>query len=174
MSAILIHMLDFVFVGGGRLMFNHWQVFTSFALLSVLACAQQKASQDKSADPVLAVVQTDASGPGDESLNCEGLEKELLASMNDPAVQSHLSRVVAKKQPVATAFSYRSANATATRAKTIQLATKNLQREVKQMNELLTISPQLVRGQRVLQLARARNCQWLQEPESSTGHEAGH
>lgn len=145
-------------------MFKHWQALTSFALFPLLVCAEQKTSQEKNLEPVLTVVQTDASRPGDESLNCEGLEKELLTSMNDPAVQSHLSRGAAKQQPTAIMLT-----------RTTQLATRNLRQEVKQMNELLTIAPQLMRGQRVMQLARARNCEWLQAtPEFSTGHEAGH
>jgi hypothetical protein len=82
-----------------------------------------------------------------------------------------------KKQPIPAArFSVSptyDAKLVPTRIKTTQL-TQSLQQEVKQMNELLVIAPQLVRGQRVLQLAQARNCQWLQESESSTGHEAGH
>jgi hypothetical protein len=153
-------------------MLKHLQALTSFAFLPVLVFAEQGTARDKNPEPVLAVVQTDASRPGDELLDCEGLEKELLANMNDPAVQSRLTKDGAKKQ---SGFSSRMKNTNAPRTKTTQLATRNLQQEIRQMNALLSITPQLVRGQRVLNLAQLRQCKWLEaEPEPSTGHEAGH
>ena len=161
-------------------MSRYLQVLAPLAFFPVLVFAEQNTAGNRNNEPVLAVVQTDASRPGDESLNCDGLEKELIASMNDPAVQSHFAKSGTKKQPKSlpqlSTFASRKANLIATRARTTLLATQNLQKEVTQMNELLTIAPQLVRGQRVMQLAQVRNCQWLQAsaPERSTGHEAGH
>lgn len=158
-------------------MSKHVQALTLLALFPILAGAQQNAPLHRNSQRVLAVVQTDARRPGDELLNCDRLEKELVASMNDPAVQSRFMRSGMKKQASpARGFSMSSspdATVVSTRVRAMQL-TRSLQQEVKQMNELLAIAPQLVRGQRLLQLAQARNCHWLQESESSTGHEAGH
>ena len=155
-------------------MFKHLQALTPFAFLPVLVFAEQGTVRDKTPAPVLAVVQTDASRPGDDLLDCDGLENELLSITNDPAVRSHFSGYGTNRQSVSRTRAPRSVSVVATRARITQLAKQNLQQEVKQLNELLTIAPQLTRGQRVLQLARTRNCQWLQEPERSTGHEAGH
>ena len=157
-------------------MLKHLQALTPLAFLPVLVFAEQGTARDKNPETVLAVVQTDASRSGDELLDCDGLEKELISSMNDPAVQSHLIKDGNKRQPKLSMISSGSRNANAPATKTTQLATRNLQQEVRQMNELLVIAPQLIRGQRVLQLAQARQCKWLQTPEaeSSTGHEAGH
>jgi hypothetical protein len=170
----LIHMLDLR--STEAVMLKHLQALTPFAFLPVLVFAEQGTARDKSPEPVLAVVQTDASRPGDELLDCEGLARELISSMSDPAVQSHLAKNGTKKQLQLSVISSSSRNTNVPQAKTTQLATRNLQREVRQMNELLTIAPQLMRGQRVLNLAQARQCKWLQaaEAEPSTGHEAGH
>lgn len=173
-SAILIHMLDLSLTEAP--MFKHLQALTPLAFLPVLVFAEQGTAREKNLEPVLAVVQTDASRPGDELLDCDGLEKELLSSMNDPAVRSHMAKAGAKKRPQLSVTSAGTRNVNVPPAKTTQLATRNLQGEIKQMNELLAIAPQLTRGQRMLQLAQSRQCKWLQaaEAEPSTGHEAGH
>jgi len=157
-------------------MLKHLQALAPFAFLPVLVFAEQGTARDKNPETVLAVVQTDASRSGDESLDCDGLEKELISSMNDPAVQSRLIKDGTKKQPNLSVVSSGSRNANAPATKTTQLAMRNLQQEVRQMNELLVIAPQLIRGQRVLQLAQVSQCKWLQTAaaEPSTGHEAGH
>lgn len=79
------------------------QILILLVFPPTFVCAQQKSASDKKPAPVLAVIQADASRPGDESLDCDGLEKELVASMNDPAVQSHLANRAQKKQQVALA-----------------------------------------------------------------------
>jgi hypothetical protein len=157
-------------------MLKHLQILIPLVFLPILVFAEQGTTRDKTPVPVLAVVQTEAVRPGDELLDCDGLEKELIASMSDPAVQSHLTKIGVKKQAQPSLISSSPRNLNAPKTKTTQLATRNLQLEIRQMNELLAIAPQLIRGQRVLQLAQSRQCRWLQTKgtEPSTGHEAGH
>jgi hypothetical protein len=42
-------------------------------------------------------------------------------------------------------------------------AARNIQQTMQQARELMAIMPQMLRGQRVIELAQMRNCAWLRE-----------
>jgi len=43
-------------------------------------------------------------------------------------------------------------------------AARNIQQLEERMNEMMTILPQVMRGQRLLELAQGRKCDWLAGP----------
>jgi hypothetical protein len=77
-------------------------VFTAFVISSVAFAqrstipAMPKQSQDMAA--AMAAAQAKAVRPGDEALGCAAIEKELMTSMNDPAVQSYAAKAAAAAQ----------------------------------------------------------------------------
>lgn len=132
----------------------------------------------------LEAAQANASRAGDAALTCDRLESELITTANDPALQSFVSRsgVIAKEKMDATkAASGRAATQTAltvissvvpggampgflgmaaqTQAQQPDAA-RNIQQNMQQMQDMIAILPQLTRGQRVIELAQARNCDW--------------
>lgn len=128
-----------------------------------------------------------ADRPGDGSLNCEALEDELVTVAKAPALQSYIAKMGAVAQEKIDAMNAASKGMAAQSAITIfssivpggawigqaaaaaQLpaqqaqAARNIQQTMQQAQELMPIMPQLMRGQRVIELAQARNCTWLRE-----------
>lgn len=128
-----------------------------------------------------------ADRPGDGSLSCEALEGELVAVAKAPALQSYITKMGAVAQEKIDAMNAASRAMAAQTAMTIfssivpggawvgqaaaaaqlpaqqALAARNLQQTIQQAQELIPIMPQLMRGQRVLELAQARNCAWVRQ-----------
>ena len=135
--------------------------------------------------------QARAMRPGDEALPCAALEKELVASMNDPAIQAYAGKSVAAAQKNATAAEKSKAPMTPQAAAALAAAlgaggglppglaggglppglaargdlaaqaqaAQKLQAE--QMKQMIPIMPQMMRSQRVMQLAAVKQCAWM-------------
>jgi hypothetical protein len=136
-------------------------------------------------EATLAAAQAAANRPGDASLNCDALQSELVETANQPAVQSYVARSGAAVQERAAASSAAAASVATQMALTLfssivpggawvgfganvaqaeaQRAQSaiNIQQHMQQAQEMMAIMPQLMRGQRVIELAQARNCGWL-------------
>jgi hypothetical protein len=167
-----------------------FRLFVSIAFLGWIprvALAQTSDSTYGQLQSAFAAAQAAAVRPGDEALSCEGLATELVASVKDPAVQSYVAKsgAAAKErleamnaaagtvaaQGAITLFSSivpgagwaghaaAVAQAEAQRAQ----AARNIQERMQQAQEMMGIMPQLMRGQRVIELAQARNCEWVRE-----------
>ena len=152
-------------------------------LLAAPALAQDMAQYQKLAD-AMEKAQREAVRPGDESLDCPALEQQLVAAVHAPAVQDYIakggrqaeqdmarSRVDPAKmtaQAAVTAFASLApgggwmglAAATGQVAGAQAEAAQNIQQRMQQANEMVQILPQLMRGQRVIELAQARQCDW--------------
>jgi hypothetical protein len=127
--------------------------------------------------------------PGDEALPCEALDKELVSTMNSPAIQAYAARtnpafaseLAAKKgvMSATTASTLAAALASPGPAMTgmpamppvapgqamtpqqMQAAmAAQQQAAVAYMNQLAPIMPALMRSQRVTMLAMTKNCTW--------------
>ena len=166
-----------------------WIAFVSG--LGASSAAQTPGITPEELEAALAAAQAQAARPGDESLDCEALQGELVAAAKDPAVQAHVSKSGAVAQEKIAAMNRASALVAAQAALTIfsamvpggawlgqaaasaQLpaqqaqAAQNLEQSVEQAREMMTIMPQIMRGQRVIELAQARACDWLSQDESS-------
>jgi len=134
--------------------------------------------------------------PGDEALPCAALEKELVSSMNDPAIQAYAGKSAAAAQKNATAAEKSKAPMTPQAAAALAAAlgagggappglagapglrgglppglaasqdlaaqsqaAQKLQAE--QMKQMIPIMPQMMRSQRIIQLAAVKQCAWM-------------
>jgi hypothetical protein len=141
----------------------------------------------------MAAAQASARQPGDENLTCDALQDQMIASVNTPAVKSIVAKQGAQAQAqmdklnaarsneskasvaaqVAQGFaaslvpgfgaSQMAAAATQAQAQMAQAAV-NQQQMIANMQELMTIMPQMMRGQRLYELASAKKCAWIFGP----------
>ena len=130
----------------------------------------------------MTAAQAKAIRPGDESMACPAIEKELLTSMNDPAIQAYAEKAgaLAQKQALAAAKVQSTAAPQAAAALAAALgggiavpgATPGMpamtaqqiqgaQNPVAQMKLLLPILPQMMRSQQLVALAIGRQCAWI-------------
>ena len=152
--------------------------------MSAPALAQTPASTYMDLQAGIEAAQAAANRPGDSALGCDALEKELVVSVKHPAVESYVAKsgAAAKQQMAAmNAANGRAATQTAltlfgslvpggagfglagsaAQAQSQQVeAAQNIQQRVQQAQEMIGIMPQMMRGQRVIELAQARNCEW--------------
>lgn len=161
-----------------------------FALLCVVhasAAAQAPGAPYGEMQSALEAAQAGANRAGDESLDCEALSAELVATVQQPAVQSYVARSGAEAQTRAAALKSASAGAAAQSALTLfgslvpggawlghtvgaaqaqaqqAQAAGQIEQRMRQAREMMSIMPQLARGQRIIELAQARNCAWISE-----------
>jgi hypothetical protein len=167
-----------------------FRLFVSFAFLSWIppfASAQTPDSTYGHLQSAFAAAQAAAVRPGDEALSCEGLATELVASAKDPAVQSYVAKAGAAAKEQLDAMTAAAGTAAAKSAITLYSsivpgagwaghaaavaqaeaqraqAARNIQERMGQAQEMMGIMPQLMRGQRVIELAQARDCAWVRE-----------
>jgi hypothetical protein len=140
--------------------------------------------------------QKDAHRPGDDALGCDALQEQMVAYSNDPAVRSVMTRQglwgqdqmdklngagsgrskasVAAQAAMGFASAFipglggvsMAAQAAQAQGQAAQ-AEQNQAQMMARMQDMLTILPQMMRGQRVMELAQARKCDWLpqQQPQ---------
>ena len=161
------------------------------------AAQMQQMQQMQKLQTAMADAQTKAIRSGDAAMNCDGLQKELQATVLDPAVQNVAKEngAVAKEKldelekgtaearaaaatqvagnifmgltsafvPGAGALGAASQQAAArAQAAQAQAATaKNLQDMTAMMDRMITILPQIMRGQHVMELAYGKQCPWM-------------
>lgn len=143
----------------------------------------------------MAAAQAEAARPGDESLNCEALQTEMVAVMQDPAVQTQMAQTGAigqemqqelnaaneraRAQMAANMFMGMAAGFVssfvpgagyaamaaqrAQMADQMRQAEQNRQRVSDMLTTMEPIIPQMMRGQRVYELAQARQCEFVQQ-----------
>lgn len=138
----------------------------------------------------MVAAQAAAVKPGDEALPCEALHKELVSSMNDPAIQAYAAKTDAAyakelaarekkgamtaEAAAALAASFASGPAMTglppmptvpgqpmTPQQMQQAMLAQQQASIAYMNQLAPIMPVLMRSQRVSQLAAMKNCAWM-------------
>ena len=129
--------------------------------------------------------------PGDEALPCEALQKELVSTMNDPAIHAYAAKTnpaYAKELATQQKNGVITANAAAALAAALasgasmngmagmppmvpgqQMTPQQMQQAMlaqqqaamAYMSQLAPIMPALMRSQRVTQLAAVKNCTWM-------------
>lgn len=147
--------------------------------------AQQAESMYSELQTAMEAAEAQAKRPGDEKLSCETLESELVAVANQPAVQSYVAKSGAAAQEQMKAIN-KASNTASQRALTIfssvvpggawaglaagmaqgtaqQAQTAaNVQQRMAQAKETIGIMPHIMRGQRLIELAQARKCAWIE------------
>jgi hypothetical protein len=162
-------------------------LFAVLSGISASSAGQTPESIYRDMQSKLEAAQAEANRLGDESLSCEALETELVTSAKQPAVQSYVTKSGAAAQEKASGMNAASSQMATQSALTLfssivpggawagqavgaaqaqaqqAEAASNIQQRMQQAQELMGIMPHLMRGQRVIELAQARNCGWLQE-----------
>ena len=109
--------------------------------------------------------------PGDAAMSCNALEKELVATMSGPAVQEYAKKSAAAAQKEYDSLHTGKAPMTGQKAATIaaslnsvsgfaHLAFAQARFTANQLHTLTAILPQLMRSQRLIQLAFTKQCPW--------------
>lgn len=141
----------------------------------------------------MADAQAQAARPGDEQLTCEQLQEEMVTTMQDPAVQSAIAANGADAQAqmdraneargqmraqMATGLFMGLASAFIPGMGYAQMATQQMQaaqmqRQQQQnmaqmavmLERMTPIMPQMMRGQRVYELAQAQQCAFIEQQQ---------
>lgn len=157
-----------------------------FITISLLLLATSAQGQDYQAMmQAMEKAQSEASKPGDDKLTCEQLEKQLIAVAQDSELQAYMKVAGASAQadqeamkkaaagpramqtlrtafmamvPGGAAAGMASAQAQA-QAQGAQAAGR-VQTRMEQAKQLTALMPKLMRGQRVVELAAAKKCEW--------------
>lgn len=132
--------------------------------------------------------QAEASQPGDESLTCDQLQEQIVAVANDPVFQAFVQASGAKAQEDLAAVEAAKGEIAAQTAQTIVAsmvpggamaqvgasaaqvpaqqaqATQRVQSMMMQGQQVMEFMPKLMRGQRLVELAAGRNCEWAAGP----------
>lgn len=130
--------------------------------------------------------QADASKPGDEKLTCEQLEDQLVTVTQDPALQAHVEAAGAEALKKQEAMKVAQGKIAAEKFRTVMMAvmpgaampgmaTAQAQAQaqgasamnqgaarMKQMEKMMPLLPTMMRGQRVIELAVAKRCEWAE------------
>jgi hypothetical protein len=110
--------------------------------------------------------------PGDAAMTCNALEKELVATMSGPAVRKYAETSAVALQKEYDALHTAKAPMTGPKAATLasslnsvtgvaQLAFAQARLTSNQLHSLTAILPQLMRSQRIIQLAFTKQCRWM-------------
>ncbi len=163
----------------------------SLALSLQPAAAQSPDDMMARMEAVMADAQAQAVRPGDEELSCDALQAEMVATMQDPAVQAHMAQTGAWAEGrneaagdmraqmmgqmgvnvflgLATSF-IPGAGYAQMAAQQAMAAGQQAQMEehmagmMQQAEGAMTIMPQLMRGQRIYELGQAKQCAFVQE-----------
>ena len=128
--------------------------------------------------------QAEANRPGDERLTCDQLQQQLVSIGQDPAFQAHMqaagvqaqqdmAKIQAAQSEIAAktaatiaasmvpgaAMGQMTASVAENQAKAAQSAA-NVQARMAQGQQMMAFMPQLMRGQRLVELATIRKCAW--------------
>ncbi len=101
-----------------------------------------------------------ASRPGDEAMNCDAIQAELVATMQDPRVQAVVGRVGDRAIDQKARMDAAMAGKPAAPGSKSEMATS-----LGSAVDMTSIMPELMRGQRLNELASAKNCAFLKGPQ---------
>ncbi len=163
----------------------------SLALPLQPAAAQAPEDMMARMEAAQAEAQAQAVRPGDEALSCDALQAEMVATMQDPAVQAHMAQSGAWAQGQLDAagearsqmmgqmsvniflglassfipgagFAQMAAQRAMAAGQQAQ-ADQHMAGMMQQAEGAMTIMPQLMRGQRLYELGQAKQCAFVQE-----------
>jgi hypothetical protein len=159
----------------------------AFPMQTISAQALPGANQDYQAMmEALQTAQAAASQPGDEELTCDQLQEQIVVVANDPAFQAFVQTAGAKAQKDLATMEAAKAQIATQAVQTIiasmvpggamaQVAASAAQAPVQQAQaaervqsvmmqgqQMMAFMPKLMRGQRLIELGGAKNCEWAQ------------
>jgi len=134
--------------------------------------------------------QADAAKPGDEKLSCEQLEEQLISLTQNPEFQSHVETAGAEAQKQQAAMNVAKGQIAMQTFRTVIMATvpggampgmasaqsqamaqgaqsmEQAKQRMEQAQKMMGILPMLMRGQRVIELASGKKCEWAASAET--------
>lgn len=165
----------------------------SLALAAHPAAAQNYEDMSARLEASMATAQAQAARPGDEDLDCDQLQAEFTSMMQDPAVQGVIAQQGAHAEEQMRRYNEARGRAQAQMgvglfmglagsfvpglgyaamaqqrmqaAQQQRDAQRNMAEMMEMSERMSSIMPQLMRGQRVHELAQARQCEFLQQPQ---------
>ena len=159
------------------------KVLAAFMLLGVAYGPAHAQVNHMELGAAMQAAQAQAVRPGDESLDCDALETELTNLTSDPALQARAEASGAAARQRAAAASGQSAGAAAAMTLFSSMvpggdmaglaaaaaqapgqqaqAAATMQARMQQMQSMMATLPQMMRGQRVVELAQGRKCDWI-------------
>jgi hypothetical protein len=162
-------------------------LFAMSCAASGAAWSQTPATMHGDLQSSMGAAEAAANRPGDDALGCDALQSELIASAKDPALQSFVAKSGAIAQEKMAAMNSAAAGAGTQAALTIMSAVvpggawagyganvaqaeaarieagRNMQQMMQRSQEMMTIMPQVMRGQKVIELAQKRDCPWVKD-----------
>jgi len=141
---------------------------TLAVLLSGLAFVGVRSPNDlKAMGAAVAAARKSVIKSGDAGMTCGALEKELVSTMNGPTMRAYVAKVGAAAQKDYTTLQRRGPM-TGQTAATIAASlvpgggfTRFAVAQATHIDDLATILPQLMRSQRLMQLAFTKQCPWI-------------
>lgn len=128
--------------------------------------------------------QAEAAKPGDDKLTCAQLEEQLVALAQDPEIQAQAEAAGADAQKQQEAMQGVKGQIAAQTFRTVMMSTmpgaampgmasaqaqataqgakgmKQTQERMQQAQKMIPLMPKIMRGQRVIELAAAKSCEW--------------
>jgi hypothetical protein len=128
--------------------------------------------------------QADASKPGDEKLTCDQLQEQLVAAAQDPAFQAQVEAAGAEAQKKQEAMKAAEGKIAMQKFRTVMMsvmpgaampgmaaaqsqaqaqgaaANNQMAARMQQAEKMMAVLPTLMRGQRVIELAMGKRCEW--------------
>ena len=135
--------------------------------------------------------QADASKPGDDKLTCEQLQDQLVTVTQDPAFQGYVEAAGADAQKKQEAMKAAEGRIAVERCRTLLMAVmpgaampgmaaaqaqaqaqganamNQAAARMQQMEKMMPLLPSIMRGQRVVELAVAKRCEWAESAVSA-------
>jgi hypothetical protein len=101
-----------------------------------------------------------ASRPGDDRMDCAAIQAELMAQMQDPKFKAAMASMGGKAQSTKAIQDSAMASGKQASQKDIDTANANMKGIG---GDITTMMPQIMRGQRLNELATAKNCAFLKQ-----------
>ena len=153
--------------------------------LALFACSAWAQGQDYQAmAQAMEKAQADAIKPGDEKLSCEQLEEQLTSMAQSPEFQAYVETAGADAQKQQAAMDVAKGQIAMQTFRTVMMATvpgaampgmaaaqsqamaqgaqgmKQAKERMQQAQKMMELLPMLMRGQRVIDLASGKKCEW--------------
>lgn len=156
----------------------------SLALVMYAGAAWPQGQDYQAMMQAMEQAQASASKPGDDKLTCEQLEEQLVAVTQDPEFLAHIEAMGAGAQKDQAAMQSAKGQIAVQSLRTVFMTlvpggrmvgmasaqsqataqgaqgTKRAQERMQQGQQMAKLMPQLMRGQRVVELAAAKGCEW--------------
>jgi len=123
--------------------------------------AAEAAQMSASMQQAQAAGAAQASRPGDDKMDCAAIQAEMMAQMQDPKFKAAMASMGGKAQSTKAIQDSAMASGKQASQKDIDTANANMKG---MSGDITTMMPQIMRGQRLNELATAKKCAFLNGP----------